>query len=516
LSAAIVSRVTRCEVPPAGSSADGTLADENTGYRRSVIAVAYWAAWVAFGVWGFRFLFAYRRNALWMVLAVFLFTHGDILPAYQVRRPLRFAGLLLGSLACAMLLYGTSDWWFSVFEGWHSSSNDPWVRQTLKRIWFPTLYILGTLLTAGMLVLPFKRALGKWTVVALATLGSFITIWVQSDLILSPAAWRHDWLVSALMLFRALIVGLGAAAVAERVQSPGNPHAWCSLCRRIWRGMISVPWGIAIYLISILASLGFLVFFGISYNTHGTDGSLQVARQLMLVSVGEVLPCLLFLAGSLIALRAFGEASVRRPWSTRIAQALIVLILIPVAVNVGRSNGLLAGEQLQSSLAVVLGTAYSYRLTPDGAGLVFDGNVTYGVADQLNRELRLHPAVRRLILNSGGGLTDEATAAAAIIGKAQLNTVVENSCESACVLMFLAGTQRTLVPPGKLGLHRFVALNPLAAIGDIASCGEYARYGLSKDFCGKVDTFTPPAMWYPNQKDLVAAHVISAPTPATH
>ena len=496
-------------------SADGTHADGTTGYRRSVIAVAYWAAWVALGVWGFRFLFAYRRNALWMVLAVFLFTQGDILPAYQVRRRLRLAALLVASLACAMLLYGTSDWWFSIFEGWHSSSSDPWVRQTLKRLWFPTLYILGTLLTAGMLVLPFKRALGKWTVVVLATLGSFITIWAQSDLILSPAAWRHDWLVSALMLFRALIVGLGAAAVAERVQLPSNPNPWCSVCRRIWRGMISVPWGITIYLISILASLGLLVLFGISYNTNGTDGSLRVGRQLLLVSVGEVLPCLLFLAGSLIALRAFGEASVRRPWSSRIAQALIVLILIPVAVNVGRSNGLLAGEQLQSSLAVVLGTAYSYRLTPDGAGLVFDGHVTYGVADQLNRELRLHPAVRRLILNSGGGLTDEATAAAAIIGKAQLDTVVENSCESACVLMFLAGTQRTLVPPGKLGFHRFVALNPLAAMSDIASCGEYARYGLSRGFCGKVDTYIPPAMWYPTQEDLVAAHVISAPTPAT-
>lgn len=91
-------------MPPAGTSADGTLTAETTGYRRSVIAVAYWAAWVAFGAWGFRFLFAYRRNALWMVLAVFLFTQGDILPAYQVRRPLRFAALLLASLACAMLL----------------------------------------------------------------------------------------------------------------------------------------------------------------------------------------------------------------------------------------------------------------------------------------------------------------------------------------------------------------------------------------------------------------------------
>jgi hypothetical protein len=450
-----------------------------------------------------------------MVLAVFLFTQGDILPAYQVRRPLRFAALLLASLACAMLLYGTSDWWFSVFEGWHSSSDDPWVRQTLKRIWFPTLYILGTLLTAGMLVLPFKRALGKLTVIALATLGSFITIWVQSDLILSATAWHHDWLVSALMLFRALIVGLGTAAVAERVRSPGNPYPWCPLCRRIWRGMISVPWGITVYLISILASFGLLVFFGFSYNTHDTDGSLRVEKQLMLVSVGEVLPCLLLLAGSLIALRTFGEASVRRPWSSSIAQAVIAIILIPIAVNVGRSNGLLAGAQLQSSLAVVLGTAYTYRLTPDGAGLVFDGNVTYGVADQLKRELSLQPKVRRLILISGGGLSDEASAAAVIISNAQIDTVVETTCESACILMFLAGTHRTLLPPGKLGFHRFVALNPLAARGGIATstCGEYARYAVSMEFCRKVDTVVPPAMWYPTREELVAAHVISEPTP---
>jgi hypothetical protein len=450
---------------------------------------------------------------MWMVLAVFLLTHGDILPAYQVRRPLRSAALLSASVACAMLLYGTSDWWFSVFEGWHSSSDDPWVRQTLKRIWFPTLYVLGTLLTAGMLVLPFKRALGKLTVIALATLGSLITIWIQSDLILRPAAWRHDWLVSASMLFRALIVGLGAAAFAERVRSPGNPGARCSLCTLIWRGMISVPWGLTVYVISILATLGLLVFFGISYNTHGTDGSLRVGKQLMLVSVGEVLPCLLLLAGSLVALRTFGESAVRRPWSSRIAQGLIVIILIPIAVNVGRSNGLLAGAQLESSLAVVLGTAYSFRLTPDGAGLVFDGNVTYGVADQLRRELRLQPAVRRLILNSGGGLTDEASAAAIIIDNAQIDTVVENSCESACILMFLAGTHRTLVPPGKLGFHRFVTLNPLAASGGIASCGEYARYAVSMEFCRKVDTVVPPAMWYPTQEELSAAHVISAAMP---
>jgi hypothetical protein len=498
-----------------GAITDGAIADENSGYRRSVIAVAYWAVWAALGVWSFRFLFAYRRNALWMVLAVFLLTHGDILPAYQVRRPLRVAALLFASLACAMLLYDTSDWWFSVFEGWHSSSNDPWVRQTINRLWFPTLYILGTLLTAAMLVLPCKRALGRLTAVAFATLGIFITVWVQSDFILSTAAWHDDWRLSSLLLFRALIVGLGVAAIAQRVGSPGDPDSWFPRWERIWRGTISIRSGITIYVVSILASLGLLVFFGISYDTRGADGSLRVGRLLLEVSLAEVLPCLLFLAGSLIALRTFGVAASRQPWSSRIAQVLIVIILVPVAVNAARSFGLLAGAQLQSSLAVIMGTAYSYRLNPDGSALVFNGHVTYGVADQLKRKLRLQPAVRRLILNSGGGLTDEASAAAVIIRDAQLDTVVESSCESACTLMFLAGTHRTLAPPGKLGFHRFVTQNPLAARGDIASCGEYARYGVSKEFCAKVDTFIPPAIWYPTREELVAAHVISAPTPVT-
>jgi len=497
---------------PASLDSDGAFAGFDDGYRRSIIAVAYWASWVAFGIWGFRFLFAYRRNALWMVLVVFLLTQGDILPAYRVRHPLRAAALALASIACGMLLYCTSDWWFAVFEGWHSTSNDPWVRQTLKRLWFPAMYIVGALLTACMLVLPFKRALGELTTVALATLGVVTTVWVQSDLILNMAAWRHDWLVSALLLFRALIVGLGAAAIAERIRSPENRHAWCLLCRRIWRGTIGVPWGISIYAISILGSLGLLVFYGFSYNARGADGSLLVGKQLMWISVGEVLPCVLFLAGSMISLRTFGEAAVRRPWLSGIAQALILAILIPIALSVGRSTGLLTGAQLQSSLAVVLGTAYSYRLTPDGAGLVFEGNVTYGVADRLKRELTQHPALRRLALNSGGGLTGEASAAADIIRDAQLDTVVENSCTSACTLIFLAGKHRTVIPPGKLGFHRVVALNPLAPDAGVDSCDEYARYGVSRDFCAKVNTFVPPAMWYPTEEELVAAHVISPST----
>jgi hypothetical protein len=174
---------------------------------------------------------------------------------------------------------------------------------------------------------------------------------------------------------------------------------------------------------------------------------------------------------------------------------------------------MLAGEKLKSLLAVELGTAYSYRVSAEGSELFFDGNVTYGVADQLKRELALHSLVRRLTLSSGGGLTQEAIDTAAIIHENHLDTVVQSSCESACVLIFLAGEHRILMPSGKLGFHRMLALNPLSGIGSISSCSDYARYGVSEDFCRKAETFVPPAMWYPTREELAAARVISAPTP---
>jgi hypothetical protein len=449
-----------------------------------------------------------------MVLACFLLTHADVLPAYRVRRSLRLVALLLASLACGMLLYGTSDWWFSVLEGWHSSSNDPWVRQTLHRVWFPAMYVVGTLLSAGMLVFPFRRALGQYTVVTLATVGSLITVWVQSDLILNPVAWRHDWLVSALLLFRAIIVGLGAAALADRRRSPGDPYAWCPLCGRIWRGTISVRWGITIWFVSLVASVA-LTIAGFSYNVHRLDGSLRIGKLLLFVISTEMLPIVVFFAGSLIAMRTLSAAAGRRPWSSRVAQTIIVLIVVPVAVSVTRSNGLVAGEKLSSLLAVELGTAYSYRVSPEGSDLFFDGNVTYGAADQLKRELGLHPLARRLTLSSGGGLAQEAIDTAAIIHEHHLDTIVQNSCESACVLMFLAGEHRTLVASGKLGFHRTVTLNPLAGVDSVSFCSDYARYGVSEGFCRKVEAFVPPAMWYPTREELAAAHIISAPTPVT-
>lgn len=59
-------------------------------------------------------------------------------------------------------------------------------------------------------------------------------------------------------------------------------------------------------------------------------------------------------------------------------------------------------------------------------------------------------------LNSSGGLHQDAKVVAGLIYLARLNTRVlaDDSCSSACVLMFMSGRTRSLDPNGAIGIHQ--------------------------------------------------------------
>jgi hypothetical protein len=112
-------------------------------------------------LWGFQYPWLLRLNAWWMVLTAFLLTQGDVEPVAEAPGVLRRLTLVCATLASSMLLYGTADWWVALFEGWHSASSDPWVQQTVPRLWFPLLYGLSTVLAMIVLRRPISRALGS-------------------------------------------------------------------------------------------------------------------------------------------------------------------------------------------------------------------------------------------------------------------------------------------------------------------------------------------------------------------
>lgn len=68
--------------------------------------------------------------------------------------------------------------------------------------------------------------------------------------------------------------------------------------------------------------------------------------------------------------------------------------------------------------------------------------------------LRDNPGIRVLELKSGGGGHYPAMDLASLVIDFELDTHVEDYCESSCVTVFLGGTKRTLARGARLGFHQ--------------------------------------------------------------
>ena len=88
--------------------------------------------------------------------------------------------------------------------------------------------------------------------------------------------------------------------------------------------------------------------------------------------------------------------------------------------------------------------------TGDGAE-VFE--IDWGHEEELLQILRKHKEIDTLILKSEGGIIEVADKMADLVIDAELNTLVEENCESACVTIFLAGKNRIMELGAKIGFH---------------------------------------------------------------
>ncbi|MDA0961804.1 MAG: hypothetical protein O2898_02680 [Proteobacteria bacterium] len=103
------------------------------------------------------------------------------------------------------------------------------------------------------------------------------------------------------------------------------------------------------------------------------------------------------------------------------------------------------------------------KLRVEGAVIVYD---TVDVPDEhldilpddaaaFRAMLLRNPQVRVVHLNSYGGELTEARDMADMVTRRGLSTRVTGTCDSACVLIFLAGDQRSLASGAAIGFHRF-------------------------------------------------------------
>lgn len=168
---------------------------------------------------------------------------------------------------------------------------------------------------------------------------------------------------------------------------------------------------------------------------------------------------------------------------------------------------------------VVIPTAneerYVINFTKEGTAIMFSGVVVPGAVVDFERFVLRSPQVKTVVLNSNGGDIYEAREFAADIRKYGLNTHVDMECNSSCLLLFMAGEERTLGSGAKIGTHRYgldfeQLRGNLGLIPEMRTDQQYLlERGVTVDFLEQYFDLDRQSIWYPTRAALLDARVLT-------
>ncbi len=277
--------------------------------------------------------------------------------------------------------------------------------------------------------------------------------------------------------------------------------------RRHWRGELPLGRAVAVNLLLVDALLAVAVL------------AWETAEPILPPAVGALSTMLAVLAGVALAgwqmmglWRCAGVHvhTAAQPLWGRLTQFLVVLGFAQVAI-VSLAGAVPLTENI--GRALVSGPpSYSVQVTHHGRVLAIDGPFDYGIAYRVLSALEAHPQVRRVRIDSRGGLTAEARRVRDLILERHLSTFSVRGCYSACTIAFMGGRQRLLASGARIGFHAYSA--PLAT--RLHLLWEYARdrrffraRGIPARFIDHA--FATPArdIWTPSTEQLLDAHVLT-------
>jgi hypothetical protein len=193
-------------------------------------------------------------------------------------------------------------------------------------------------------------------------------------------------------------------------------------------------------------------------------------------------------------------------WSARTIQVLTTLLTVLFAARFMAFAGETAsGARLAWPLS---GGAWQVTISHHGRLLEISGGLLFGVADAAEAALGVHPNVRRVRLNSGGGSLSEGRRLRELIQRHALDTDSTSGCSSACVSAYLGGKHRLLRRSARLGFHlpRTAGYGVRSAVSPeyARELAWFGRAGIPRDFLQRwIDSGR--AFWYPQPRQLQAA-----------
>jgi hypothetical protein len=151
--------------------------------------------------------------------------------------------------------------------------------------------------------------------------------------------------------------------------------------------------------------------------------------------------------------------------------------------------------------------------------MLLDGAICNDTLDAFEAEHRMHPTIRRIVLDSHGGRLATALAIGERLEELGFEARVDGQCSSACVTIFVGAQHRYVGPEGWIAVHQGSATVwaegkqwvrwPLPP--NERSESFHAQRGVSPDLAGRVAETPPDSLDLLSNEDLVA-YGIAEPT----
>lgn len=285
---------------------------------------------------------------------------------------------------------------------------------------------------------------------------------------------------------------------------------------RHWRGELSLPIAFWVNFVALNVLLLLLrpgveqVLVSLSFD----DDPRQMAR-IALLHLG-------FIYGLVYPWQIVGVwRSAGRWWASRerwgwpvASRAVLVLSVL------GTVFTLLGGAAVyRDVLSIALGpdryANYSLERVGDGSLVRFQGYLGYRAARDLRRVLASGPEVHGVILDSPGGWIASGRNLGRVIAERGLNTYSFTGCHSACATAFISGRERFLADEARLGFHQYAVpfggLEPFSDMGieQQRDLQHFRNQGVNPSFLARLFQAEHGEVWYPSQRELLAARVIS-------
>lgn len=278
---------------------------------------------------------------------------------------------------------------------------------------------------------------------------------------------------------------------------------------RHWRGELSLP--VSYWLNNI--GISFLVLFGamIAKDAYGDTPLRWVALITLTFLCSSLLIWLWSSVGVWRSASRRSRTGSGRGW----AIAAQITVLLGVLGHLNNLKLIMLPEIRELGLMALgldpIGKAV-VRLSSDGRTVYFSGGLRTGAADQVEQILQAAPQAHLLVLDSYGGRIAEAKILAHVVKAHGMDTHVERFCASACTYVLLAGKHRTAAPNARIGFHQpsFAGLGPAILRGETKKMLDYYRAaGLPESFVQRIGITPASSLWFPTQRELQAANVVT-------